>query len=151
MGSILARFPTNHLSYNWITYVQAEVAFAADDSYLHKRSPAEMVERRLSLVCDRRAAMSRPALEAGLAKAQESGVPLLQAQFRRALALADRDVAQMTAAIEIWERVGAVPQLGRGHAERGLLSGNQAEVELGLAALKKLGDANYVDSFAAQL
>jgi class 3 adenylate cyclase/tetratricopeptide (TPR) repeat protein len=149
--SILARFPANHFSYNWITYVQGEVAFTADDSYLHKSSPAEMVERRLNLVCDRRAAMSRPALEAGLAKAQKSGVPLLQAQFRRALALAGREVAQMSAAIEIWERIGAVPQLGRAHAERGLLSGNQAEMDLGLAALRKLGDVNYVDSFAAQM
>ena len=119
--------------------------------YGHVETPAEMVERRLSLVCDRRAAMSRSALAAGLAKARSTRVPVLEAQFHRALALADRDPGKMSAAIEIWERIGAVPQLGRGHAERGLLSGDPAETEAGLARLKKLGDLNYVDNFAMSL
>jgi class 3 adenylate cyclase/tetratricopeptide (TPR) repeat protein len=149
MESILARFPAHHFSYVWITYIQGEVAFTGDEVYLHKSSPAEMVERRLNLVCDRRAPMSRPALEAGLVKARKTGVPVLEAQFRRALAIANRDASQMSAAIEIWERLGAVPQLGRGHAERGQLLGDQAETDQGLAGLKKLGDLNYVDNFAA--
>jgi len=151
MESILARFPAHHFSYNWITYIHGEAVWAEDDAYLRKSSPAEMVERRLSLVCDRRAAMSRSALEAGLAKARSTHVPVLEAQFHRALALADRDPGKMSAAIEIWERIGAVPQLGRGHAERGLLSGDPAETEAGLARLKKLGDVNYVDNFAMSL
>jgi len=151
MESILARFPANHFSYNWISYIHGEAVWAEDDAYLRKSSPAEMVERRLNLVCDRRGAMSRPALEAGLAKARSTRVPILEAQFHRALALADRDAVEMSAAIEIWERIGAVPQLGRGHAERGVLRGDRVETEAGLSALKKLGDANYVDMFAAQL
>jgi len=149
MESILGRFPTHHVSHAWITYTQGEVSFTVDDVFLRKSSPAEMMERRLNLVCDRRAAMSGTALEAGLAKAQRLRVPVLEAQFRRALAIAHRDASQMSAAIEIWERLGAVPQLGRGHAERGQLVGDQAETDQGLAALKKLGDLNYVDNFAA--
>jgi hypothetical protein len=151
MESILARFPANHFSYNWITYIHGEAVWAEDDAYLRKSSPAEMVERRLNLVCDRRGPMSRSALEAGLAKARSTRVPILEAQFHRALALADRDAIEMSTAMEIWERIGAVPQLARGHAERGVLRGDREETEAGLSALKKLGDANYVDMFAAQL
>jgi hypothetical protein len=108
-----------------------------------------MVERRLNLACDRRVEMSVGALEAGLAKAQRSRVPVVEAQFRRALALTGRDAAQMSAAIAIWEPMGALPLLGRAHAERGLLARDQAETDSGLALLKKLGDVNYVDHFAA--
>jgi hypothetical protein len=38
-----------------------------------------------------------------------------------------------------------VPHQGRAHAERGLLTGDQAETDAGLAILKKLGDLNYLD------
>jgi hypothetical protein len=47
--------------------------------------------------------------------------------------------------------MGAVPQLGRGKAERGLLSGDPVETDAGLAMLKKLGDVNYLDRFAARV
>jgi hypothetical protein len=57
----------------------------------------------------------------------------------------------MTTALAIWDRAGAVPHQGRAHAERGLLSGDQAETDAGLAILKKLGDLNYVDRFAARI
>ena len=137
------------LSSNVCLPTYSEVAFTEDEPYLRKTSPAEMVERKLSLVCDRRAPMSRPALEVGLEKARKTGVPVVEAQFLRALAMTRRDAAQMSMAIDIWERMGAVPQLGRAHAERGLLTGDRAETEFGLAALKKLGDLNYVDNFAA--
>jgi tetratricopeptide (TPR) repeat protein len=149
MESILGRFPTRHFSHAWITYIQGEVSFAGDDVFLRKTSPAEMVERRLNLVCDRRAAMSRTALEAGLDKAQRLRIPVLEAQFRRALALSNHDPSEMSVAIEIWERLRSVPQLGRAHAERGLLLRDQAETDAGLSILKKLGDVNYVDHFAA--
>jgi len=67
----------------------------------------------------------------------------------RARALAENDAEQMTRAVEIFERLGAVPQLGRARAERGLLRHDAAEIDAGLAILKKLGDNNYVDRFAA--
>ena len=65
------------------------------------------------------------------------------------MGVANRDPAELTAAIAIWEPVGALPNLGRARAERGLFSGDQAETEAGLAILKRLGDVNYVDRFAA--
>ena len=57
----------------------------------------------------------------------------------------------MARAVEIFERLGAVPQLGRARAERGLLMHDAAETDEGLAILKKLGDVNYLDRFAARV
>ena len=44
-----------------------------------------------------------------------------------------------------------MPHQGRGRAERGLLTGDQAETDAGLAILKKLGDVNYVDRFVGRV
>ena len=44
-----------------------------------------------------------------------------------------------------------VPQLGRAMAERGLIDGDAAETDAGLAMLKKLGDVDYVDRFVARV
>ena len=65
--------------------------------------------------------------------------------------LADRDAGELSAAIAIWERAGALPYIGRGRAERGLITGDLSETEAGLAIVKKLGDTNYADRFAARV
>ncbi len=44
-----------------------------------------------------------------------------------------------------------MPQLGRGKAERGVLTGDAAETEAGLAILRRLGDAAYEDRFKVSL
>jgi hypothetical protein len=65
--------------------------------------------------------------------------------------LAYHDAWELSQAIEIWKRVGAQPQLGRGLAEHGMLAGDSVETEAGLAILKKLGDVNYVDRFSTRM
>jgi hypothetical protein len=57
----------------------------------------------------------------------------------------------MTRALAIWDRIGAVPHQGRGRAELGLITGQPVETDAGLAILKKLGDLNYIDRFAARI
>jgi hypothetical protein len=76
---------------------------------------------------------------------------MLEAQLRRARALTAGDAEEMSRAIAIWERVGALTMLGRARAERGLLLHDAAETEAGLAILKKIGDGNYVDRFVAHV
>jgi hypothetical protein len=56
----------------------------------------------------------------------------------------------MSAAIAIWEKAGSLPNLGRCLAERGMLTGNAAETDSGLAILKKVGDVNYIDRFSVR-
>jgi hypothetical protein len=125
--------------------------FIPNDPFLHDQYPYELAEHRACLAVDRREAIPEEILTAGLEVAVRAGVPLLEAQLRRARALAYRDPAEMTSALAIWDRAGAVPHQGRGHAERGLLTGDQAETDAGLAILKKLGDVNYVDRFVGKL
>ena len=110
-----------------------------------------MVERRICLACDLRAELPPGFLAAVLARALEQKLPLLEAQTRRGVGLANRDPAELSAAIAIWQRIGALPNLGRARAERGLLTGDQAETRAGLAILKTLGDANYVDRFVERV
>jgi len=68
----------------------------------------------------------------------------------RARALQRHDADDMSAALAIWERCGAMTQVGRARAERGLIMGDPSETAAGLAILKKIGDVNYVDRFAAR-
>jgi hypothetical protein len=149
--SILARFPPDHGHARLSAYVNGEVSLTSDDPSLFARYPSEMVERRLCLAADLRADLPDNVLPTLLARAEAQKLPLLEAQTRRALGLARGDPAELTAAIDTWERVGALSNLGRARAERGLLTGDQAETEAGLAILKKLGDVNYVDRFAARV
>jgi hypothetical protein len=110
-----------------------------------------MLERRLGMLCDLRRPVPQQVLDAALERAARDKTPLLEGQVRRAQALAAQDPAEMTRAVEVFERLGAVPQLGRARAERGLLLNDAAEIDAGLAILKRLGDANYVDRFATRV
>jgi len=101
------------------------------------------------MAVDLRAELPPNVLPALLARALHQKLPLLEAQVRRAIGLAQHDPAELTLAIAIWEPVGALPNLGRALAERGQLTGDQAETEAGLAILKKVGDANFLDRFSA--
>src|SRR3989441_2552986 len=147
MESILARYPTSHQNQVLHQYIRGESGLTANDAMLVSQPPWEGAERRVNLACDRREQVPREILEQGLARSQQIGVPLLEAQNRRARGLAYRDASELSLAIAAWERMGAVPPLGRAKAERGLINGDVAETEAGLAMLKKLGDVEYVDRF----
>jgi class 3 adenylate cyclase/tetratricopeptide (TPR) repeat protein len=149
MESVLSRFPANHINRLWGVYIRGEGGFTSNDPYLSGQMPYEAVERRLCLASDRREQLPMEILDAGLSKAVQVGVPLLEAQVRRARALAFRDADELTKALAIWDRIGAVPHQGRARAERGMIVGDPSETQAGLAILKTLGDVNYVDRFSA--
>ena len=147
MESVIARYPPDSHNRAWFAYTHGESGFM-NDRTLHG---AENAERRLSLASDRGEALPDRTRTGILATGIRVRVPLLEAQARRSLALAHHDAGEMAQAIAIWERIGAVPQLGRGRAELGLLTGDAAETEAGLAILRRLGDAAYVDRFKVSL
>jgi class 3 adenylate cyclase/tetratricopeptide (TPR) repeat protein len=151
MESVLMRFPADHINRIWTSYIRGESGFTADDPFLAGRYPFEGAEARLSLACDYREHLPVQILDTGLARAVRAGVPLLEAQVRRARALAYRDASEMTRALAIWDRIGAVPYQGRARAELGLITGDQAEIAAGLDILKKLGDVNYLDRFTDRI
>ena len=149
--SILSRFPRGYNQADLISYIHDDAAMRPEDHLLHYGYPAELAERRFSLAADLRQQLSQTVLDEGLAKAIRSNVPLLEAQVHRARGLAMRDESELTAAIAILEPRGALPALGRVRAERGLIRGDAVETDAGLAILKKLGDRNYLDKFAARV
>jgi tetratricopeptide (TPR) repeat protein len=148
--SILNRYPASNPVQRLRKFVEGDGEFTSDDPP-SEAVPHEQLERRLNLANDRRQAVPAVVMDALLERATRVRVPILEAQARRSFGLARRDVSQMTAALEIWERMGAVPSIGRAKAERGWITGDPAETEAGLAILKKLGDVNYVDRFTTKL
>jgi len=149
--SIVARFPPHHFLRKLIAYVAGDPAFTADDLSMTGRYPPELAERRLGLACDNRQILPDGILEAELAIAVRQRVPLLEAQVRRAIGLAHRDAAELATAIGIWERTGALPNLGRARAERGLITRDVAETDAALGLLRALGDVDYVDRFSTMM
>ncbi|MFI5282831.1 MAG: ATP-binding protein [Candidatus Dormibacterales bacterium] len=147
--SILSRFPPDHGHLGLAPHVNGEADFSGPYSRFDKRYPPEMLERRLALAADLRAPVSQELLATLLQRSVDQKVPLLEAQVRRNLGITNRDAAQLAAAIRIWEPAGALTNLGRARAEKGALTADQAEVEAGLAILKKIGDGNYTDRFSA--
>jgi hypothetical protein len=151
LESIVARLPEGHPLRVIPAYLQGDAAFSPTDPLLRYAYPTELAERRFILAADRRAEIPRVVLDEGLDKAVRLKVPLLEAAVRRARGLALRDEAELTAAIAIWEPRSALPGLGRARAERGLIRGDSVETEAGLGLLKKVGDVNYLDRFAARV
>jgi class 3 adenylate cyclase len=149
--SILARFPRSYNQTDILAYIHDDAAFKPRDLFLRFAYPIELAERRFSLAADKRQEIPQSVLDAGLAKSLRVNAPLLEAQIRRARGLAMRDESELRAAIAIWEARGALPAWGRARAELGLIRGDAAETEAGLAVLKKIGDVNYLDSFAARV
>ena len=148
--SIVNRFPAVSINRAYLGYLQGDPGLA--DGYPPRgTAQPENLERRLNLACDRRLELPSSLLEEGLEASRQIGIPLIEAQVRRARALAYRSPDEMREALAIWEPIGAVPCLGRGRAELGLLTGDSVETEAGLAILKKLGDMNYVDRFSARV
>ena len=150
MQSIVCRFSVGNFNRAWEPYARGEPEMSGRTTFEPIEITSECLERRLSMANDRREKLTEEGVEAAMRRAIESRQPLLEAQVMRTRALLRDDPADMTAAIGIWEKSGAVPLLGRARAERGLITGDEAETHAGLAVLKKLGDGNYVDRFAAR-
>src|SRR5437773_2758206 len=78
MESILARFPPGHINRFWGSYVQGDVDYDPDTVFPTAGGmPAEMVERRISLVCDLRRPVPDQVREVVLERAVQNRIPLL--------------------------------------------------------------------------
>lgn len=149
--SILARFPANHQNQVLRSYVKGDASFTEDDPSVTGRQPAEMIERRLSLANDNWQPVPEMVRDLVLKRGVGDRLLTLEGEVRRSIGLARRDAGELDRAAAIWERIGALPNLGRVRAERGAVNGDPAETEAGLAILKKVGDVNYLDRFSARV
>jgi hypothetical protein len=128
-------------------YVRAELDTLAEQAerlQLAWTVIPEYLERVLSLCSDRGRQISAARLRA-VAEFARGRLPLLEAQARRALGMALRDAEELTAALALFERCGAVPYAARVRVERGLLRNDHAAMEAGKQVLRQLGDTDYLE------
>lgn len=151
IDSIGSRFGRNHPNHLLLGYLRGDSGLGIGDRRLDRFFSPDLLERQFNLASDRREQLAGETLEWAIDRVRTGTAPLLQAQVLRAVALARHEPSQLARAVEIWRRVGAVPQLGRGLAEHGVLAGDSRETEDGLSMLKKVGDLDYVDRFSARV
>jgi phage terminase Nu1 subunit (DNA packaging protein) len=117
-----------------------------------RRYPPERayhVEHVLSLVTDRRATVPEALLHDMVADAQRVGLPVLEAEARRALGVSTADAAQLGNALEIFQGLAALPRVARVQVELGGLLQDRALVDRGLATLDRLGDVDHLTRIGA--
>jgi len=116
------------------------------------RYPSERayhVEHVLSLVTDRRATVPEALLKDMVADSQRIGLPVLEAEARRALGVSTADAAQLGNALEIFQGLAALPRVARVQVELGGLLQDRALVDRGLATLDRLGDVDHLTRIGA--
>ena len=106
------------------------------------RARQQLVERTLSLCADLGRALAPDTIRPIVESAVADGLALLEAQARRALGIAERDAAELTRALAIFEGARAMPYAARVRCERALLTGDQGELEAGMRVLEALGDVD---------
>jgi hypothetical protein len=104
------------------------------------RARQQLVERTLSLCADLDHVLTPEAIRPIVESAAADGLTLLEAQGRRVLGIAVRDLAELTRALDIFEETHAAPYAARVRCERALLTRDQSELEAGMHVLETLGD-----------
>lgn len=100
----------------------------------------ELVERTLSLLADHGRPPARQAITPILQFTSSQSLRILEAQARRAVGLAERDVVELERALEIFDRTDAMPYAARVRCELALLTGDSAGLAVGLKTLESFGD-----------
>ncbi|MDQ3879993.1 MAG: AAA family ATPase [Chloroflexota bacterium] len=125
-------------------------AVAADVVGGHERyrQRPHVVERAIAVCADRSHPMPVAALRE-FAASVAGDMPIVEAQARRGVGLAERDPGDLRHALELFERHRAVPYVARTRVELGRLTGDHALAEQGIAGLEALGDLDQVSRYEA--
>jgi hypothetical protein len=150
LTAIITAFPKDSPFRLWLGYERGDVK--AVEAALHLVRVAnfrqiERVERGINLLLDEGHLPPLSPLETFLEVASESGFRALEAQSRRGLGIARRDVEQLTRSLALWEEMGAKPYAARVRCERAMLTGDRMDMERGLHVLEGLGDRTQVSKY----
>jgi class 3 adenylate cyclase len=143
LDTILMAFPADSAFRRWLGYGGPDlgpIEEVVSEMARTSEGLAERAERGLNLLLD--AGQSPPPDRLGemLEWAERGSFRPLEAQARRGLGFVRRDRDMLTRSLAIWEELGALPYAARVRCERALLTGDQAELDKGLAVLERLGD-----------
>ncbi len=106
------------------------------------------VERALSLCIDHGQLPPPEAVQRIAQFAAAHGLRLLEAQALRALGVVQKDSDALARALDIFQRIGAVPYAARARCERALLTGDEPELTAGMRTLEILGDLDQLGRIA---
>jgi hypothetical protein len=135
-------FPAESHFRHWLGYGGPDLApieVAVDQFAWRGGGLVERAERGLNLLNDVGQPPVPDRMTELLAFAEGGSFRPLEAQVRRGLGLARRDHEMLTRALTLWEEMGALPFAARVRCERALLSGDDADLQKGLAVLERLG------------
>jgi class 3 adenylate cyclase len=110
-------------------------------------SRLDRLERAVSRLLDQDVRLPFSTMSAIRDYARDHELAMLEAQAERALGALDRDAAPLQRAIELFDRIGAVPYGARVRCERALLIGDDAEMTAGLKVLEQLDDVEQLGRF----
>jgi len=103
------------------------------------------------LLADRRHPASRATLDELIVYTDERSQVLTASQARRLRGIVARDPEDLRVALAAFESMGARPSAARATTEIGLLTGDGALVERGLAELERIGDLEQMSRVGAEL
>ncbi len=150
LDEILRQFDVNSRFRRFLGYARADLdslemqAVAGFPSFLTR---VYLIERALSLCADRDRPLSPDAVKPILAHASTFHLQVLEAQACRALGISRQDPGELTRALEIFERISAVPYAARVRCERALLTNDRRDRTAGIQALEALGDLDQLGRF----
>ena len=98
----------------------------------------------LASLADHRHPTDVTILDSLLAYADARGLLLISSQARRLRGLTREEPRELQAALQEFERMGAVPYVARVRAELGLMTGDPVMVDSGIEQLQALGDIEHV-------
>ncbi len=103
-----------------------------------------IIERAIALCVDR-GYLSDIGISRALAEhAALHQMRILEAQARRALGLGQSDPTELTRALHLFQEAEAAPYVARVLCERGILTGNDADLTAGVRTLEELGDLDHL-------
>jgi len=143
LDAILMAFPADSHFRRWLGYGGSDLSRipeAVSEIAGTLRGLPERAERGLNLLLDAAQPPTAGLLTGLLAFAERGHFRPLEAQVRRGLGVVGRDRDMLTRSLDLWEAMGAVPYAARVRCERALLTGDETELEKGLAVLERLGD-----------
>lgn len=148
VGEIIRSFPAATPFGRMQPYLDLDVetlqALVVHDFAAIPVSRSHFVERALALCVDHARFPNANVSQALAEHAAQHQMRVLEAQARRALGLAQRDPSGLNQALELFQRTGAVPYAARVQCERGMLTGNNADLTAGMRTLEMLGDIDYL-------
>ncbi|OLE37947.1 MAG: hypothetical protein AUG48_03025 [Actinobacteria bacterium 13_1_20CM_3_68_9] len=143
LRTIIMAFPQDSPFRRWLGYGESDplpIEEALKGVPIETTGLIERIERGLNLLIDAGRLPSIERLNEILERSQQGKFRPLEAQARRGLGVARRDLDMLSASLAMWEEFGALPYAARVRCERALLTGDHTELEAGLAVLERLGD-----------